>query len=142
MAYHYIFIPIVAGIIAQVIKLAIDATKGKFSWKNLNSYGGMPSAHSAFVVSLAALVGYFEGFDSAFFGIAFILAIIIIRDAGGYRRVIGTHAKELNQIVHSLSPEYTFQYSHLPERIGHTPLQIFFGSLIGLLTVVLYLLII
>src|SRR6056297_87056 len=129
MNYELILVPLIAALIAQIIKLIIFAIKNEFSWKNLNSYGGMPSSHSALVTALFAIIGYTQGWQSPEAAISLVLGIIVIRDAGGFRQIIGRHAKELNQIIHRLSPEKAFGFRHLTERIGHTPLQIFFGCL-------------
>jgi len=139
--FEFIIIPIFAGVLSQIIKLIIDAINHKFSWKDLNSYGGMPSSHAALVISLVALIGYREGWESASLAIALVIAIITLRDAGGFRKLLGNHAKELNQIVHTISPQYNYEYAHLQERIGHTPLQLLAGSAIGVFVVVLYVLI-
>ncbi|MBU1131985.1 divergent PAP2 family protein [Patescibacteria group bacterium] len=140
--YQFIVLPLIAVICAQLLKLAINGIRGKFSWKDLVSYGGMPSSHTAFVTALAAIVGYFEGWNSPIFAIAFIFGIIVVRDAGGYRRMMGKQAKTLNSIIQQIPAELSCQFPHLDERIGHTPKQLFFGSLIGLLTIVIYILII
>jgi uncharacterized protein len=141
MSYELFIVPLVAAIIAQIIKLIINGIKGQFSWKDLNSYGGMPSSHAALVTALFAIIGYTQGWDSAAAAIALILAVLTIRDAGGFRRTLGTHAQELNQIIHSLKSTEAYKYPHLKERLGHTPLQLFFGTLVGVLTVVLYIVI-
>ncbi|MBT4723004.1 divergent PAP2 family protein [Candidatus Falkowbacteria bacterium] len=141
MNYQLIYLPIIAAVVTQVIKLIIDAAKGQFSWKDLNSYGGMPSSHSATVTALAAAVGYYEGWDSAAFAISLILALIVIRDAVGFRFVLGKHAKQLNQIIHTLEAGKSYQFPHLKERLGHTPLQSLVGIAIGVMVVVVYVLI-
>lgn len=139
--WSYVLVPLIAAVLAQLIKMAINAAKGKFTWRDLNSYGGMPSSHAALVTSLAAIVGYFEGWDSAMFAIAFVLMILIIRDSGGFRRVLGRHSEALNQLIANLKPESGAAFSHQAERLGHTPLELFFGALTGLVMVVLYIII-
>ncbi|NQT49280.1 divergent PAP2 family protein [Candidatus Kuenenbacteria bacterium] len=141
MSYQLILIPLIAAIIAQIIKLIINGIKGQFTWKDLNSYGGMPSSHAALVTALFAMAGYFEGWDSAAAALALILGIIVIRDAGGFRQVLGRHAQELNQLIHNLKSTESYKYPHLKERMGHTPLELFFGSLVGAVIVVSYILI-
>ena len=140
MNYQLIIIPIAAALITQLIKMIINGIKGKFSWKDMNRYGGMPSSHTATVVSLAASVGYFEGWNSAAFAVALMFALVVIRDAGGFRRILSNHAVELNQLVHSMNPTEKSQYPHLVERLGHTPLELFFGAIAGLVITVLYIL--
>jgi uncharacterized protein len=138
MNYQLIYLPIIAAIVTQVIKLIIDAIKGRFSWHDLNSYGGMPSSHSAIVTALTVSIGYYEGWHSAAFAISLILALIVIRDAIGFRFILGKHAKELNQIIHTLESDKSYQFPHLKERLGHTPLQSLVGIAIGVLIVVLH----
>ncbi|MBT5503473.1 divergent PAP2 family protein [Candidatus Falkowbacteria bacterium] len=141
MNYQLIIVPLMAAIIAQLIKLIINGIQDKFSWKDLNSYGGMPSSHAALVTALFAITGHFEGWDSAAAALALILAVIVIRDAGGFRMVLGRHAQELNLLVHGLKSAEGAKFNHLKERLGHTPLELFFGALTGVLIVVLYILI-
>jgi uncharacterized protein len=137
MNYQLIYLPIIAVIITQIVKLIIDAIKGQFSWRDLNSYGGMPSSHSAIVTSLAVALGYYQGWDSPAFAIGLILAVIVIRDAAGFRMILGKHARELNQIIHTLKADQAAQIPHLKERLGHTPLQILVGIAIGVTVVVI-----
>lgn len=138
MNYQLFLVPLVAALVAQIIKLIIDGLKGQFSWKDLNSYGGMPSSHAALVTSLAAIIGYTQGWTSAVFALALIVGIIVIRDAGGFRRALGRHAQELNQLIHTQPASESAKYKHLRERIGHTPLQLFFGILTGLVVTILH----
>lgn len=140
MDYKYIFLPLIAAIIAQIIKLIINGVKNKFSWAELNSYGGMPSSHAALVITLTTLIGYYEGWTSAVFAVAFVFAVIVIRDAGGFRRALGRHATELNQIIHALPGSTNYPFTHLNERMGHTPLELFFGSLLGLIVTTVFIL--
>ena len=131
--YTILIAPIVAGIIAQVIKLVIRSNKQKFSFKNFLAYSGMPSGHTAMVVSLATITGLENGFHSSLFAITVILAIIVIRDALGIRRYLGQHGKTLNILVQDLREDQMLdeKYPHLLERIGHTPVQVLVGGIIG-----------
>ncbi len=132
--YNIILFPIISGALAQIIKFFISANKLKPNLKNLTAYSGMPSSHSAAVVSLALTVGLYEGFNSALFAISLILAIIVVRDALGIRLYLGEHGKILNILVKDLKDDKLLDktYPHLLEKIGHTPLQVLIGSLIGL----------
>lgn len=135
MDYKIIFLPILAGFIAQVIKFSIRSNNQRFRLKNILAYSGMPSGHSALVVSLATIVGLTEGPESSVFAISLILATIVIRDAIGIRRYLGEHGKTLNILVKDLKEDEFLDehYPHMLERIGHTPLQIIAGSIIGFL---------
>ena len=73
--YHLIIIPLVTVALTQIIKGLVDAAKRQFSWKDFISYGGLPSSHTAFSVSLCAAVGYFEGYKSAVFAVALVFTI-------------------------------------------------------------------
>jgi uncharacterized protein len=128
-----IILPIVAGLFTQSVKFFIKTNKQKFSLKNLFSYSGMPSGHSAIMVSLATIVGLQEGLNSPLFAVTFIIAVIIIRDALGLRRYLGEHGKILNVLVKDLKDDELLDktYPHLLEKIGHTPNQVIVGSIIG-----------
>lgn len=130
-----LILPLAAGLIAQLTKFFIKSNKQKFNLKNIISYSGMPSGHSAMVVSLATIVGLEEGIDSSLFAVTFILAIIIIRDALGLRRYLGEHGRILNILVKDLKEDELLDnsYPRLLEKIGHTPKQVIAGSVIGFL---------
>jgi acid phosphatase family membrane protein YuiD len=132
--YSILILPLISIFIAQLIKLLLKSDKQKFGFKNLLAYSGMPSGHSAMVVSLAAIIGLKIGFDSPLFAISTIFALIIIRDALGIRRYLGEHGKMLNVLVKDLSDDKVLdeKYPRLLEKIGHTPAQVLAGSAIGL----------
>lgn len=132
--YQIIALPILAGIIAQICKFFINSNNLKANFKNLTAYSGMPSGHSAIVISLATIVGLTEGWDSPFFAISAILALIVIRDALGIRRYLGQHGKTLNILVKDLGDDDVLEekYPRLLEKIGHTPAQVLVGSIIGI----------
>ncbi len=125
--------PIIAGTVAQIIKFLIKGNYKKLNIKNLIAYSGMPSGHSAMVISLSTTLFLTSGFNSAVFAISIILAIIVIRDALGIRRYLGQHGKTLNILLNDLSDDNVLEknYPHLLEKIGHTPIQVLVGSLIG-----------
>ena len=133
--YQIIFLPLVAALITQLIKIFLDSNKLKWNLKNLVAYSGMPSGHSAIVVSLATIIGLTEGLESSLFALAFVFAIIVIRDALGIRKYLGEHGRILNKLVKDLKNDEILdsKYPHLLEKIGHTPAQIIVGSLIGLI---------
>lgn len=131
--YTILIAPIAAGVIAQVIKVIIRSNKQRFNFKNFLAYSGMPSGHTAMVVSLVVIIGLENGFHSPLFAISVILAIVVIRDALGIRRYLGEHGRTLNILVQDLREDKMLdeQYPHLLERIGHTPLQVLVGGIIG-----------
>jgi len=136
--YALIIIPILVALIAQIIKLIIDGIPNNLDWQHLFSdYGGMPSSHAALVASLLTVVGLVSGIDSAAFAVAFILLVIVVRDAVGFRREIGKNAVLTNIIAKEVFPENPEIL--VRERIGHTPLEAVTGLLLGsILTFLFY----
>lgn len=133
--YQILILPILSIAITQTIKLIINSNQQKLNFKNLLAYSGMPSGHSAMVVSLAAITGLQVGWHSPVFAVSVILGIIVIRDALGIRRYLGQHGKTLNILVKDLKEDELLdkKYPHLLEKIGHTPAQVIAGGLIGFL---------
>jgi uncharacterized protein len=129
-----LLVAIAACLIAQVLKLTIDAIQnGKLSVKVLTTTGGMPSAHSALVTALATGVGQSLGWQSAEFAIATIFAIVVMYDAAGVRQAAGKQARILNQIIDELfSDNHKFNEEKLKELLGHTPVQVIAGSVLGI----------
>ena len=117
---------------AQIIKTIIYAIAHKeLDWARLFGDGGMPSGHSATVTALAVTAAVEHGLSSGIFAVAAILAIVVMHDAMGVRLEAGKHAKALNALMDlvnsDLSPD-----DKLKELLGHTPLQVCFGALLGL----------
>lgn len=116
--------------IAQVLKTILHLIIYKrLQFERLVGDGGMPSGHSATVSSLATICGLTYGFGGIEFAISAILAIIVCHDATGVRRETGKHAEILNELLKSLE---TGKPMDLKELVGHTPLQVFMGILIGI----------
>ena len=98
------------------------------------SSGGMPSSHSATVSSLAAAVAKTDGIGSTAFAISFMFAFIVMYDASGVRRAAGEQAKILNQLIDNFSENKpVYMKKNLKEIIGHTPLEVIVGALLGIL---------
>ncbi len=129
-----LLVAIAACLIAQVLKLIIDLIQnGKVSAKVLTTTGGMPSAHSALVTALAAGVGENLGWKSAEFAIATIFAIVVMYDAAGVRQAAGKQARILNQMIDELfSDDHKFNEEKLKELLGHTPVQVIAGAILGI----------
>lgn len=132
---QYLILPLIAAVIAQTCKFFIKSNEEKLSLKIITSYSGMPSGHSALVVSLATIVGLKLGIYSPIFAVSLIFAVVVIRDAVGIRRYLGEHGRVLNILVKDLKEEIDKpldeSYPHLLEKIGHTPAQAIVGGLIG-----------
>eukprot|EP01024_Parvocaulis_polyphysoides_P034548 TRINITY_DN3058_c0_g2_i1.p2 TRINITY_DN3058_c0_g2~~TRINITY_DN3058_c0_g2_i1.p2 ORF type:complete len:173 (+),score=7.18 TRINITY_DN3058_c0_g2_i1:188-706(+) len=133
--------PFLAGftalLVAQVLKIFTHwYQEGEWDFKRILGSGGMPSSHTALVVGLTAALGYKEGTKSDIFGLALVFCLIVMYDACGIRLQAGKHASILNLIVSELPPEHPVaEQSKQPfkDKLGHTPLQVLFGCILGLL---------
>lgn len=135
-------IPLVVFVIAQGTKFLTKSLHG-FNWHNISAYGGMPSSHTAITVSMATLAGLVAGFNSIPFMIGLVLAVIIIRDAMGFRMNLSEQGKVLNMLVKEVDGLDRKKYPSLGERLGHTGWEVFVGALIGVgATWILYILLI
>lgn len=120
---------LMGGFGAQLLKLLIFFFRHKsLSWHDLVVTGGMPSSHSAFVVSLASIVYLEEGLSTSFV-ISLVLAFIVLRDAFGVRRTVGMEGKQIEKLLKLHKLKSKFHYS-----MGHTPLQVAVGAGIGLVS--------
>lgn len=128
----YIYIPFALWFFVQVFKVICDLiTTKKLNFRRIMGAGGMPSSHSAVVASLATLIGKYEGVDTAIFAMALIFAFIVMYDAAGVRRAAGKQAKLLNRIIETPGLSSLEVQERLVEVLGHTPIQVFVGALIG-----------
>lgn len=123
---------IVASVSAQSLKFILYYIKHKkIDVSRAIGNGGMPSAHTAFVMALSTKIGMINGFDSSFYAIAMAFALIVMQDAAGVRRAAGHQARILNLIIEDLSKKKTITNERLKELIGHTPFEIFAGAFLG-----------
>lgn len=129
----YIIIPILLWFFIQLFKLLYDlVTTKKFNFKRILGAGGMPSSHSAVVVSLATMIGKDVGVDKPIFALALLFAFVVMYDAAGIRRAAGKQARLLNKIVETPGLTGIEVSEKLVEVLGHTPFQVIVGALIGL----------
>lgn len=123
-----------AWFLAQVSKLLIVLLRERqLQLSYLTSAGGMPSSHSAVVVALATRIGMDQGVASPMFAIAFIFAGVVLYDAAGIRRAVSVQARILNRMLEEVIELKRFNEKRLLELLGHTPFEVFIGSLLGLL---------
>ena len=131
---YYLISAMSAWFLAQFLKIFTGFFKEqKFSFKTLFfGTGGMPSSHTATVAALSTACAIGEGFNSSIFAISIVLAIIVMIDATGVRRETGKQSRALNIIIEEFfkSNETTFD-TRFKELIGHTPLQVVFGFITG-----------
>ena len=129
----YIYIPFLLWFSIQLFKVIYDlVTTKKFNFKRIMGAGGMPSSHSAVVSGLATLIGKYEGVGTPLFALSFIFAFVTMYDAAGVRRAAGKQAKLLNKLIETPGLSTGEVQEKLVEVLGHTPLQVIVGALIGL----------
>jgi uncharacterized protein len=125
---------LVGWFIAQSLKfVTVLIDKKRIDFKYFVSTGGMPSSHSAFVMSLAVAVGFDSGWDSALFGLAMAFAIVVMYDASGVRQAAGRQAEVLNIIVEDMFKTHKIAEKRLRELLGHTPIEVMAGAALGIL---------
>ena len=117
---------LLAGFGTQLIKLIIYWFKHKtLSFNDLFVTGGMPSSHSAFVVALATII-YLEEGTTTLFAVSLVLTFIVLRDAFGVRRTVGKEGNAIEKLFKLHKIKSKFHYA-----MGHSPIQVLVGSLIG-----------
>ena len=137
-------VALLAWFVAQVLKTIINfILLDKFQLERMWGDGGMPSAHSATVCAMVIATARSEGFSSAIFAVAAVVAIITMHDAMGVRRETGEQAKVLNKMIEQwidvTEKNAPFlQNMHLKEMVGHTPLQVLAGFVVGCVVGALY----
>ncbi|MCM3766386.1 divergent PAP2 family protein [Neobacillus niacini] len=144
----FLSFPILAALlgmfIAQFVKIPIHfLTSGELKWKLMFSTGGMPSSHTATIISLTTAIGLIAGFQSNEFAICVIVSMIVMHDAMGVRRHAGYHAEVLNTLLADFNTLIdTIKHPNLKkpesrdklkELLGHQPTEVFFGALTGIL---------
>lgn len=124
-------------LIAQLIKTLLHLILVKeFRAERLVGSGGMPSSHSATVCALSTAIAYECGANSPEFAISLIFAIVVMYDAMGVRRETGIQARLLNDMIHILEDMGRNELSaheKLKEFVGHTPLQVLIGAVLGII---------
>ena len=132
---EFVVVPLCTWALAQLSKVFIKLAQVKrLELRYLIASGGMPSSHSAIVAALATAVALSEGFGSVAFGISCIVALIVIYDSAGVRKSVGQQAVVLNRIVKEIRfrrPMAELERD-LRELIGHTPLQVVVGTVLGI----------
>ncbi len=130
---HILVAAFLAWLVAQVSKTTYECIRYRqIKLSRLVSSGGMPSSHSALVTSLATATGRIAGIGSPTFAVAVVLAGIVMYDAAGVRRAVSIQARILNQMIDEAFQGKPFAEKRLRELIGHTPVQVLVGALLGL----------
>ena len=136
---RFFIVSVSSWFVAQFLKTVIYALENKkWDWSRLFGDGGMPSGHSATVSSLAMISALTYGFDYFQFAVTAILAIIVCHDAMGVRLETGKQAVKINEILEAfelLAPDKISE-ANLKEFVGHTPIQVMAGILLGIVNAI------
>ncbi len=126
-----------AWLLAQAMKIPFEYFRTRrWMWAMFLAAGGMPSSHTALMVAGTLSVGLHYGFDHPLFAIAVGVTMIIAHDAAGIRRQAGKHAERINLLFGELLHGHMWSEDELKEVIGHTPLEVIGGILLGLLVAI------
>lgn len=124
---------LLAWIIAQAIKVTIGVFHEKrFDFRWFVGTGGLPSSHAAGASCLATAIGFEYGFNSVYFALAASFAIVVMFDAQGVRRATGKQARILNKITEDIYWKGRINEDRLRELVGHTPVEVIAGLLLGI----------
>ncbi len=119
--------------VAQILKvILVLVCDRRFDITRMIGSGGMPSSHSSFVTSLATAVAFESGVSSPLFAVCGVLAFVVMYDASGVRRETGRQAEIINDIIESFgSGDAQLAGKKLKELIGHSPIEVFAGAILG-----------
>jgi hypothetical protein len=131
--------------IAALTALLVQLYKGFLAWarrgrpnfRRFVETGGMPSSHSAAVAALTTTVGMTDGVTSSLFGVTLFFSLIVMYDAAGLRRAAGRQAALLNRIMAEKENRDKAEHQ-LFELLGHTPLQVLVGAIVGVLAAIVW----
>ncbi len=129
----FLLAPFVAWAIAQAAKVILTSMRQRrLNLRVLAETGGMPSSHAAIVMGMTTAVGKYAGVSSAAFAIALIFSFVVMYDAAGLGRAAGRQAAILNRLVEDLVHMRGMQEQRLRELLGHTPVEVLVGALLGI----------
>lgn len=130
---------LLAWVIAQTTKVALGIIKEKkFNFRWFIGTGGMPSSHAAGATALATTCGLKLGFDSGIFALSAVFAMVTMFDAQGVRHSTGKQAELLNKIMDGIYWKGKIEEEKLKELIGHTPVQVFAGAIMGFFIAIIF----
>lgn len=128
---------VLGWVVAQALKIIFTWDK-RLDFKRIVGSGGMPSSHAAFVMSLCMAVGFEMGFNSPTFAVAGVMAFVVMYDATGVRRSAGQQAAILNKLVDSIqAADLPKTEKRLKELLGHTPIEVFAGAILGIIIAII-----
>ena len=125
---------LLAWFLAQLAKVILEAVLlRKLDLRLFVSSGGMPSSHSALVVACTTAIGRLYGVEGPLFALAVMVSVVVMYDACHVRRSAGDTARLVNQILAHVEKLTAEDFADdLREVMGHTPLQVLMGALLGL----------
>jgi uncharacterized protein len=124
---------LLAWALAQIIKIPLDYVRTRrWNWALLLTTGGMPSSHSALMTGTTLAIGLYYGLDQPTFALGVAITMIVTYDAAGVRQQAGIHAQRINVLFGELLRGHPINEKDLREVIGHTPLEVVGGILLGL----------
>ena len=129
--FVFFLVPITVGVLAELVKFINHWHKHGWDITYSIAYGHMPSAHTAFVVSLATTIGLRDGWHTPIFGLAFCFMVLVVMDALRLRVYMGEHAVYINRLITKLNLEQS-EFPHLKERVGHKPIEVTAGAVFGI----------
>jgi uncharacterized protein len=119
--------------LAQIIKIPLDYLRTRrWNWALLFTTGGMPSSHSSLMTATTHAIGLYHGFAHPVFAMAVAITMIVVYDAANVRRQAGIHAQRINVLFAELLRGHPINERDLREVLGHTPLEVVGGILLGL----------
>ena len=124
---------LLAWFLAQLIKVVLDLVLlRRFDLQRFISSGGMPSSHSSMVVACTVAIGKFYGTADPVFALAVVFSAVVMYDACNVRRSAGDTARLVNQLLEHIERLTAEDFAEdLKEVMGHTPLQVLMGALLG-----------
>lgn len=129
-------VAVLSWFMAQTIKVFHTLiTKKRFDFTRFIDSGGMPSSHASFVMGLTTAIGLTHGWDSTYFTISLCVSLVIMYDAAGVRRAVGKQAIILNKMLEDMQHKRKkiMTEQRLKELIGHTPVEVFAGAILGII---------
>jgi acid phosphatase family membrane protein YuiD len=124
---------IAAWVVAQSIKVVRHTLqRRRFNVRWLVDTGGMPSSHSSGTAAVATVIGFYSGFGSILFLFALVFALVTMFDAASVRRSVGKQAIIMNKLIDEFYAEGKFSEQRLREFLGHTPVEVLAGALLGI----------
>ena len=123
----------ISWFIAQALKVILTLLKDRrFDAQRMFGSGGMPSSHTSSVMGLSTAVGLTQGWETPLYAVALMFSLIVMYDASNVRRNVGKQATLLNNIIEDLYKHHHVEQERLIELVGHTPVEVFAGAILGI----------